>query len=740
MTNKNLIVVILAMMISFVLVDSVTAQPLRRLIRRILDVDETEAYRAGQQPNEQTKPNQLGREIDDRRILERAMKTINLFANNGQELKPVVSFSLASFDDYKKTIRTVAEKIRQEHNNNETPVIFDGLLNLYEKFINKHFDSKQPFGLILQTDGILYYPLVFMPLNPNSSIIQQLGNEYVEKINDDRYAIKQDKIKWPLGRLYVQQHNGWIFIATEFQLDSLPDNPSSLLPKLDENVNLLTARFDLANVPKLATRAALTLAEVDAVSKAETTVEKATAKLSIGHIRTLAEQADFLQYDLAYDEKNNNYIIREIEIAKPNTEQAKLLQQRRNNASPFHAFYMPENAILASHLAFNMTKLQSEQYEIILDELIGKHILTTQERQELKSKKIKQKQNKNQNLNQNLNQKITQPDQRDRLTELLKLSQNENNINNDKNDNDKNLSPEKLAIENNVNNNVDNNIDNNIAKNIDDVYLPDFPLVGGDVKNELGTKLSDRRKLEIMIRRIGVCYYWGLLGSIRSGKFDVATTWSDDYGIIGAFKIAEGERFQNAFDLMFEDMAKEFPDVYTANVRKDYKQVCGFKLTSVTVKLADLIKESPIGFFVTKNNSGKNNNNRVDNGGDNGGENGINILLAVRGDAVCYSICPAADRKKQERQLEIAIEGTEKKLPVYDVFFVFSAYELGKTYAKSGNPNQFPKLKSIAANASPNAVVQAKTNFDNNSKIITIKASALLTPSIWRLRENLKSL
>ncbi|MDR1053855.1 MAG: hypothetical protein LBL39_06730 [Planctomycetaceae bacterium] len=709
MRNRYLVSVILVILVTFVLVDFVGAQSsIRRLVRKILESDAVEPYRVERQEDEQgnnqnlSEPNRIAernKRVDRKRLLERTMRTINLIANNGKELKPVIVVSLASFDDYKKTMNIVTEKIRKERGNNERPVVFDGILNLYEQFISKHFDTKQPFGLILQTDGILYYPLVFMPLNSDSDVIRKLGSNYVEELDDGRYAIKQDAFKWALGRLYVQKHNGWIFIATEFQLNSLPDDPSKLLPQSDEPNNLLTARFDLKNVPQLTTRAALSLAEADAVSRAETTIDKATARLSIGHIRALAEQAEFLEYSFSYDEEKNDYVIRELEIARPNTEQAKLLQQRRDVVSPFHSFYLPENAILASHLAFNMTKLQRSQYEVILDEAIGQYLLTPDERQELNLKKAKQK--------------------LDKKTTDISVAQNPQNIQTDSRDRLATL----LTLENNGEKDI-NEINNGES------YLPEFHFAdeGSDVvegKNgdvESTKKLSEKRKFEIMLRRIGVCYYWGLLGSIRSGKFDIATTWSDEYGIIGAFKITEGERFQKAFDLMFSDMAKEFPDIYSANVRKDYRQLHGFKLTRVSVKLADLLRGTAAEFFVT---------DKIDNGG-------VNILLAVRKDAVCYSIRRASDLKKQEQQLEYAIESMEKSLPVYNMFFVFSAYELGKTYANSGNQNQFQKLKSIAANTSPNAIIYATTEFTENSKLTTIRANAILTPSLWRLRENFK--
>jgi hypothetical protein len=160
-------------------------------------------------------------------------------------------------------------------------------------------------------------------------------------------------------------------------------------------------------------------------------------------------------------------------------------------------------------------------------------------------------------------------------------------------------------------------------------------------------------------------------------------------------------------------------------VRKDYRQLHGFKLTRVSVKLADLLRGTggtAAEFFAT---------DKIDN-------SGVNILLAVRQDAVCYSIRWASDFKKQEQQLEYAIESMNKSLPVYNMFFVFSAYELGKAYANSGNQNQFRRLKSIAANTSPNAIIYATTEFTDNSKLTTIRANAILTPSLWRLRENFK--
>jgi hypothetical protein len=704
--------------LSVFLTETVSAQFIRRQLRRIPGFPTAEpAYRVG---SPTTEPLIQG----DGRLLERVRNIVNLFTENGTELKPVAVISFASFDEFKRVIQIVAREIRLDKGSLEEPALLNAFLAVYERIVGQGFDTSQPLGMILQTDGILYYPLLFTPLNLNSKLGQSLKNDYAEQLPDGRYAIRQEIFNWPLGRLYVQQHNGWVFIASEQQLQALPNDPATLLQGLDRK-HLIAAKFDLQNLPSLSTRAALTLGEMNAVAQAETEIEKATARLGIGYLRSLAEQADFLEYTFSYDEEHADYVIEQKEIVKPNTERAALLQERRNAKSPFHAFYRPENAVLASHFVMNLTRSQSKELETILDESLGKYLLTEEERAELQ-KWSAQKNNRNNSSSRKRRTPKTplQPPETENQSETpsnvpsspnLSLQEPErtdsNSMTADPNERLAQLLSQ-IPLE---------QIEKDMLEEETETTpegtqntMPDLVLSKTQEEN-----LTDVQKLEIIFRRIGVAYYWGLIGAVRNGRFDSASTCSFEQGIIGVYNIVEGKKFKEAFDSIFADIANEFPEIYARNIRKDYMQSEGFVFTSISFRPSMFIKNQFLLWLIPPEYS----------------ERETRLVLGVREDALCFAV---GNGDFAEQHLLEAIAGTTKMLPVYDLFFTFSAYELGRAFAQSGRPDRLVPLKIVAANTNPNARAYAVSKFTDTSKTLTLRISALLTPSIWRFRENLR--
>jgi hypothetical protein len=709
------------------LAESASAQFIRRQLRRIPGFPTAEpGYRVGSPTPE---PLIQG----DGRILERVRNIVNLFTENGTELKPVAVISFAGFDEFKRVLEIVAKEIRLDKGSLEEPALLNVFLAVYERIVGQGFDTGQPLGMILQTDGILYYPLLFTPLNLNSKLGQSLKNDYAEQLPDGRYAIRQEIFNWPLGRLYVQQHNGWVFIATEQQLKTLPDNPTTLLQGLDRK-HLIAARFDLQNLPSLSTRAALTLSEMNAVAQAETELEKATARLGIGYLRSLAEQADFLEYTFSYDEEHADYVIEQKEIVKPNTERAALLQQRRNAQSPFHAFYRPENAVLASHWVMNLTRSQSRELETILDESLGKNLLTEEERLELQKRSEEKSNNKS---------KTKSPTSRKRPTPKTPLQPETENKSETENKPETENEPETVPnIPANPNRPFptfpDSITDPNerlaqllaqippeqIEKEMLEAsetasagtpnVMPDLVLSKTQAEN-----LTDVQKLEVIFRRVGVAYYWALIGAVRSGQFDAASTCSFEQGMIGVYNIVEGKKFRKSLDSVFADIEKEFPEVYARNIRRDYMESEGFTLTSISFRPGMFIKNQFLSWLIPSEYL----------------ERETRLVLGVRDDALCFAV--GSGDFAEQRLLE-AIAGTTETLPVYDIFFTFSAYELGRAFAQSGSPDRLVPFKIVAANTNPNARAYAVSKFTDTSKTLTLRISALLTPSIWRFRENLR--
>ena len=649
------------------LTEPVSAQLLRRQLERIPGFPSGPAYRVG--PALRQQPIVQG----DGRAVERVMNIVGLFTGAEGGLKPVIVVSFASFDEFRRVIQIVAQQIRLDQGSRDEPVLLNMALNLYERMVGQGFDTSQPLGIILQTDGVLFYPMVFTPLNLDSRMGQSLKNQYAERLPDGRTAIRQEFFRWPLGRLYVQEHNGWAFIAPESLLNTLPDDPTTLLQGLDQEA-LIAARFDLQNMPALSTRAALTLGEMNAVAQAETEIDKAVARLGVGYIRSLAEQADFLEYAFSYDEERNEYIFTQKEIVKPNTERARLMQERRNAESTLCGFYHPEGAILASHFVMTLTQSQRTQLEIILDEAIGKNLLTEEERKALRL------------LGANTPQPSPTIQPNNPLSGLLSQ-----------------VSPEEQA-----------QILQPETEAIIEQALPDLMLREEEMEN-----LTDAQKMEALFRRIGATYYWGLIGAVRSGKFDGASTWSQEHGILAAYNIVEGERFQRAFDSIFEEMQAKFPELYAKSVQKNYAESEGFRLTSVTFRLGDFIR-NPFLQSITPPNLA---------------QRETRLILGVRNDAVCLAV---GQGLQPEEILLAAIAETKEAKPVDELFFIYSAYELGQAFALAGQPHRFARLRLAAANTNPHARAYAFSHFTDTTKTITIHASGLLTPSIWRIREAMR--
>ena len=666
--QRIVLIVLLFGFFAGLLVESASAQLLRRQLQRIPGFPNEQVHRVA--PALQQERIIQG----DGRVAERILNIVGLFTGAEAGLKPVIVVSFSSFDEFRRVIDIVARQIRLDKGSIDEPVLLNMALNFYERIIGQGLDTSQPLGVILQTDGVLFYPLMFTPLNLDSRMGQSLQNEYAEQLPDGRYAIRQDFFRWPLGRLYVQAHNGWVFIAPESLLNTLPDDPTTLLQGLDRET-LMAARFDLQNMPALSTRAAFTFGEMNAVAQAETEIDKAFVRLGIGYIRSLAEQADFLEYTFTYVEERNEYLFTQTEVVKPKTERARLLQERRYAESSLGGFYHPEGAILASHFVMTLTQSQRTQLEIILDESIGKHLLTEEERRALRLSGA------------NVSQPPPAISANNPLLGLLTQMSPEEQT--------QILQPETMPR----------------TLEIIEPTLPELVL-----NEEKTDDLTDTQKLEALFRRIGATYYWGLIGAVRNGKLDGASTWSTEHGILAAYNIVEGERFQQAFDSIFEEMQAKFPDLYAKSVEKDYAESEGFRLTSITFRLGDFVRNPFIQNVMPPNLANRE----------------TRLILGVRNDAVCLAI---GQGSQPERVLVTAIAATKETKPVDELFFIYSAYELGQAFATAGQPHRFVRLKLAAADTNPYARAYAFSQFTDTTKTITFHASGLLTPSLWRMRE-----
>ncbi|GHT21372.1 hypothetical protein FACS189419_02170 [Planctomycetales bacterium] len=640
--------ILLFLAVVLLLTDVVSAQLLRQRIRdRIFGqgyrVGAPNDNEAGQNTAPQAQP-LVNPPPQTGQVAERVIGIINRFAGNPDnktgELKSVVVMSFASFKEFRRIAELTAYYVRLDKGSFQKPVLLNMFLNITERIIGANFDTSQPFGVILQTDGAMLYPMVFSPLDLSSKAGQNFQKEFTEVVADPnhteirRLAVKRTVFPQILGRLYVQVHNGWMFIATERQLNALPDDPTVLLQGLDKKC-LAAARFDLQNMPSITVGTGLTLAEIKATGEAENDLEKAKSRLLLGYLRSLAAQADFLEYTFSFDEEHNDYVLEQKEIVKPKTERAKLLQERREAKSVLHGFYYPEHAVLASHIVMPLTKLQQDQLVIILDEM-SKRLSPSGE----KKKDAGEKENGN-------------------LTDANSAAGEQN-------------SAEQDSV-------------NAVAQ----------------------------KPIEKLFAKTASAYYAALIGAVCSGKLDGATTVSQEHGILGAYNISDGKKFQETFDGIFDSFQKEFPDFYAENVERNYAESDGFRLTRVSFAPRDFIKNPFINFLIPPEIADRE----------------TRLIFGVRDDYVCFA---AGQGIKPEKELVAAIGKMNTALPVQDLFFFYSGYELGQVFAVSGNPNRLARLKAVAADTNPAARAFAVSKFTDDTKVLTFRISGLLTPSLWR--------
>ena len=619
----------------------------------------------------------------DGRLLERISNLVNTVTARGTNLKSVAVVAATNLDEFKRTAQTVEEKFRNNKGNTEESAFLKKVLETVEWFAVDGFDSQQPFGYIMQTDGMTLYPIYFMSLDWKSRGGQTVLNRIGQQLPDGRYIARQDIFPWPPGNLYIHQRNGWTFITTEFQLQTLPDDPTVFLQGLDKK-SLVTARFDFYNMPQLATNIGFSIAKANTVARAENEFDKAGIRLWLEHLWVLSEQIDFLELTLFYDEQKNDFVFEQREFVRPNTERQRLLHQRSNIVSPFHGFYRPDRAIYAAHVAQPLTESQYDNLKIILDETLGKVLLTEEVRQTWKQ--ITQW------------QQPAQPPQPERPARW----------------NRPNRGPAVVAPPTPV---AEPDASTKLAE-----LLARVPLESAEESPPKPTSdWPDAKQVEAIVRQIAVCYYSALLGAIRNEYFDGAMTISISDGFLGAYGVAEGQEIRKVFDAVTATLAEQFPKVYAERVRKDYAEVEGFRLTDVALRLDDLFPDAWWMQFVPEYVRQ---------------QPGIRIVFGIHNNALCIAVGPSS---LTEQRLRTALNETAKPQRVDDQFLIFSAYELGQAIGDSNRLDRLSDLRAILADANPATKASAVTTFTNTSKTQTLRVSGFLAPSLWQMREYLRT-
>jgi hypothetical protein len=110
-------------------------------------------------------------------------------------------------------------------------------------------DKTQPWGVIVQTDGVQLLPVGCLPVKKLDDLLEVAMNFGIE-VKDVGDGVKE--LARPEGQaIYVKQANGWAFIGpSPGALATLPEKPQAVLGELAEKYDL-AVRFSVRNVPEM---------------------------------------------------------------------------------------------------------------------------------------------------------------------------------------------------------------------------------------------------------------------------------------------------------------------------------------------------------------------------------------------------------------------------------------------------------------------------------------------------------
>ncbi|MGL4941909.1 MAG: hypothetical protein ACRC46_01810 [Thermoguttaceae bacterium] len=244
---------------------------------------------------------------------------------------------------------------------------------------------------------------------------------------------------------------------------------------------------------------------------------------------------------------------------------------------------------------------------------------------------------------------------------------------------------------------------------------------GVDTSNENGNKITPqtpvvdepRMLVNETVRQLIILYYEGVLASIDTGRVDMAATMSrSTSGLVAAYRITDAASIRESMDKLFASLETRFPEQSKTLVHRDFREVAGVKLTSLTPKIDSWFPRLLLG-------------------------DDLRFLIGVSDDLFCIAIGP---HPQIEESLVAAIESTtQEPRPLGEIFFVYSGYELGQMIATSGDPKRLWRVRRFAAAADPRATAVGSFTRNENTASTTFWINGKLLPSLNNIRSQART-
>jgi hypothetical protein len=212
-------------------------------------------------------------------------------------------------------------------------------------------DKTQPWGVIVQTDGVQPLPMGCLPVKNLDDLLTVAANFGME-INDAGDGIQE--IAQPEGRaIYVKESDGWAFIAqSPATLARVPEKPQAILNQVVDEYDL-GARFSVQNVPEmyrqLIVQAMQAGMQQGLQQKADESDEDFQARQRLAaaqmdQAKRAIEELDTLTFGWTIDAENQSAHMEVTVEAVPGSKMAKDIAAQANAKTNFAGFYQPDAA------------------------------------------------------------------------------------------------------------------------------------------------------------------------------------------------------------------------------------------------------------------------------------------------------------------------------------------------------------------------------------------------------------
>ena len=212
-------------------------------------------------------------------------------------------------------------------------------------------DKTKPIGAIVQTDGMQFQPLVFVPVTDLKQLLDVLAalNVNAEEGEDGIFEVQAG-----LQTVFLKEQGGWAFIGqTTDVLANLPADPAQLLGDLAKQYDV-AIRLNVQNIPEMYRQMAVnamrqgvndTLDRLPNEDDEAFEVRKKLVEAQIGRFVDLIEQTDNLTLGWSLDASAERTFFDFSLTALPGTKLALEAAQAADTKSLFHGFVQHDSAV-----------------------------------------------------------------------------------------------------------------------------------------------------------------------------------------------------------------------------------------------------------------------------------------------------------------------------------------------------------------------------------------------------------